>query len=345
MSGRLTSVSSIGTGAIPCIHTLARATGPPLPERAEPATATDLGERILRTLALADSRGYNLTYESLSTLLLGGAEDLPTVRDFVIGSDKVDHDDRFVGLKGRLWTSKCKRRLASNEKWGRLALSIASSFADEYARLNPDVRCVMLAGSAATGGFCDRDDIDLNIIVRDGTKYVSYVTALMLALKYSIRFGGLLGCRYFSRLRKVICINVVWEEGQVRPFARRDEQVAFELLNSVPIHNRPYYREMLSANPWIDGFFPQITQWNRLGDSAREPCTGAGNPSVAAPAATASLALEALSRRTLFALFALVWGLRMGQPHLRKRMMEAEHLKKPYGIFDDPSGTVRERAG
>jgi predicted nucleotidyltransferase len=302
------------------------------------APVAKLGERVLRTLELADSRGYNLTFESLSALLVGGPAQVPELRECVQALEGADTDGDLVGLRGRLRTRKCARRRAANGRWGQYALSIAREYAAELARVCPNVRCVMLAGSAGSGGFCDRDDIDLNIVVRDGTKYTSYLTALLLSLKFSLRYGGRVGSRFLPGLKKVICVNVVWEERQVSPFARRDERLAFELLNSRVIYNEGFHRKMLERNAWAADLFPQL--FTRGGGADPLPVPGA-----AGRAASPSPAVEGFSRSFLFALYYFIWGLRGGQPRLRRRMRFVEEVKRPYGIFDVPPGGARERAG
>jgi predicted nucleotidyltransferase len=297
-----------------------------------------LRERVIRTLELTDSRGYNPSLESLSAILLGGPVDVGSLRQLLCAGGEWEFDGTFAGLPGRLWSSKCADRVRSNGKWSSFAIRIARKFSAEYARICPQVRCIMLAGSAASGGFCDQDDIDLNIVVRDGTKYTSYVSAVMLSLKYSLRYGRHLKGRLVPGIPKVICINVVWEERQVRPFSREDDQLAFELLNSPVLYNRDFHRRMLAANPWVTELFPQL-----LARADRE--IFAEIPAAAEDAAEPSPAVEKFSRTTLFALWNIAWGLRVRQPRLRERMRLVERVKSPYGIFDIPRGGTGRRAG
>lgn len=295
-----------------------------------------LGERVRRTLALAEGREYNLTLERLSALLMGGPADVEALRDTILSDVGLEFDGTFVGHRGRLRTDKCARRKEANGKWLPVALTIAQRFARDYSRICPQVKCVMLAGSAASGGFCPDDDIDLNIVVGDGTKYTSYVAALLLSLEYSLRYGNRIGARYIPGVPKVICINVVWEERQAIPFARRDGQLAFELLNSVVIHDRAFYLRLLDANAWVADYFPQISSATvRNGAVPDDP----GRKTTAKP----SRAMESISRRVLFALYDLVWGLRARQPRLRERMLLVEKVKRPYGIFDVPPGDAGGR--
>ncbi len=132
------------------------------------------------------------------------------------------------------------------------ATTIAQQFAKSLLRICPLVDCVALSGSAATGGYMPADDVDLDLFVRDHAKYLTYAIALALGLLVSLR------SRKSGRLRKVICINVVWTRAQTEPFARNDEALAFELLHCRPIFGAPHFRQVISSNPWILRFFPQL---------------------------------------------------------------------------------------
>jgi hypothetical protein len=86
----------------------------------------------------------------------------------------------------------------------------------------------------------------------------------------------------------------------------------------------------------VGEFFPQMFAHNgQEGPGAmHEAWNGRGRP---------SRAVERLSRRMLFALHGVVWGLRGTRPDLRERMVHVEKVKRPYGIFDDPSYGSEER--
>jgi hypothetical protein len=104
----------------------------------------------------------------------------------------------------------------------------------------------------------------------------------------------------------------------------------------VPLYNRDYYRRMLAGNSWVGGFFPQLLAQNGQDGTGAVPET---RPVRGRP----SRAVERLSRRTLFAMHGIVWGLRGTRPDLRERMVQVEEVKRPYGIFDDPRRSTEER--
>src|SRR5512136_1085105 len=114
--------------------------GQPWPKRngGAPVTASpELGYRAGRTLELADSRGYSLTLQNLSRLLLGGPVEPEALREAVREHGGLEFDGAFVGLRGNHRSEKCARRLEANGRWLPLALDIARHFAREYSRICP----------------------------------------------------------------------------------------------------------------------------------------------------------------------------------------------------------------
>jgi predicted nucleotidyltransferase len=285
----------------------------------------------LKTLKIVESRGYNLSIEKLSENLIGGSINPDELEEIIDRLDNIDYDGTFVASPKMLKTAKCERRARANGKYQKRALEIAGEFTEQYVRLNPWVKCVMVTGSAATGGFCEEDDIDLNIIVKDKTKYTSYVLAILLSLKYSKKYGKLFGPRYIRGVPKVICINVMWEEHQVKPFVRQDEQMAFELFNSKVLYNNDFFDKMVESNDWLNIWFPQMAEMDyrngfRIGNNVRNPNGGARNPPF----------IEPIARKSLFSLFKLVRLIRSRKSESRGRMEFVERAKYPYGIFNVP---------
>src|SRR2546422_228731 len=104
-------------------------------------------------------------------------------------------------------------------------------------------------GLRASGGLEAGDDLDFNRFVDDGTKYIVYLTALLIGVKYSLLHGRTFtkGSSFLGLFPKVTCVNVVWTETDCRPFIRQDEFLAFELLRSVPIAGTAHYARTLES--------------------------------------------------------------------------------------------------
>lgn len=297
----------------------------------------DLKSRILRTVNIIDRRGYNLSLERLSRDLIGGSVDLNELENAVRDIDGIEYDGTYVAMEKRSFANKCSRRTAEHPKHYKRVMAIAKKYSEQYTNLNPWVKCVMVTGSVASGGYCDNDDIDLNIVVHDGAKYTSYLMAMLLSLGYSYRYGKKFRERYIPGIPKVICINVVWEEHQVHPFKRQDGQVAYELLNSKVIFNSDFFRSTIDKNPWLNGWYPQIFTRHKESKRPEDETHTDDRNGIRSPGP-----LEFITKRALFSLFNIVRFARLKKQRARERMDFVENAKYPYGIFDEPGKTLMQ---
>ncbi len=179
----------------------------------------------------------------------------------------------------------------------------------------------------ASGVITKGDDIDFDIVVSDDNKYTTYLMALWLGMRYSIRYRKMAQVRYFRILPKLICINVVWEESQVLPFSRRDEQVAYEIMNTEVVFGQEFFDTLISNNPWITEFFPQVREKGPLViriDKERKV------------GKKVARWREKLSRLMIIFMFRAVRLSRFFDRKRRARMDRVEKAKYPYGLFDVP---------
>jgi hypothetical protein len=295
-----------------------------------------LRERILKTIEIVDRRDYDLSLDKLSEDLVGGNIDKAELQEIIREMSEVAYDGSFVGHRRKLRTEKCMKRVLSHSKYQAVIMKIANEYTASYARLNPHVKCIMVTGSAATGGFSAEDDIDLNFIVEDGTKYSSYLLAVLLSLKYSMRYGRRFKSRFIPGLPKVICVNVVWEASQVKPFVRQDGQVAYELLNSKVLYNPEFFESTVRQNKWLRNWFPQI--YSR---DYKNGGSGNGNGNGKNGRRGSPKLVEGFSRGMLFSFYHLVRMLRGNGSSDKMRMEYVEKAKYPYGIFHRPESEFK----
>jgi hypothetical protein len=197
--------------------------------------------------------GYAPTIQALARDLIGGPVEAPILLQAVRDSSEVVIEDGFVFERGhRDLVIKSRRRVESHRTLNGAAWSIAEGFARALIRTCPFVDCVAVSGSVASGGYESRDDIDLNLFVGDGAKYLVYAIALVLGFRAMLRLRRVRG------LRKLICINVLWTRRESHPFSRQDAGLAFELLRSKPLIGEGHFDDVIASNPWIDAFFPQL---------------------------------------------------------------------------------------
>lgn len=290
----------------------------------------NLEKRIEETLRITESRGYNLTKQKLADKLIGGKITIDQLEYAVKSMKNIVFDDFFIATTENPYFEKCKDRKEKNSHLNKIFLRIAKEFIDEYIQICPWVYCIMLTGSIGSEGVCEKDDIDLDLVVEDHTKYFSYLIAILLSLKYSIKYKKQFHDKYLGFISKVICISVIWEKHQVLPFTRKDEQIAFELLNVKVMYNSNFFRKILHNNLWLNNFFPQIFEENEykkdnkvdeISISTKKKC-----PRI----------FENISFAFMFFFYKIIILSRSKNPALKDRMNLVEKVKYPYGIFDVP---------
>jgi len=303
------------------------------------AAADGLDGRIVKTLDLAARWGYGLSVSQLARLLYGGSAPEGDVARALRQASGVAREDGFATVAGREdLLAKSIDRHRTNGALAEAYHGIARAFARDLLRHSPFVRAVAVSGSTATGGLGEGDDVDLSLFAEDGTKYVVYLAALLLGIKYSVRhrrpFAG--GSSFLGLVPKVTCVNVVWTEEECCPFIRQDALLAFELLRSRAISGCDHYRQVLEANPWLGEHFPQVFGETGEGTVASPPPSGiarflrwfAGSPA-------RRRWLDRTCRHAARALHRVVDLSRERNPEAVRRVQFLRHVKFPYDVFQD----------
>jgi len=300
-----------------------------------PSGAADdrLGERVVESLQIMADRGYNPTVALLSEMMVGGRIDPKVLAARLPVLDGVLVEDGFVHLEGKGFVDACKRRVEAHARLEALYRGVAEEYTRDLVRLCPWVRCVMLVGSAATGGLCEGDDLDLNIVVDDRRKFSTLLVGSMLNRKYALKYRSRLkyARSHHYLLPMFMCLNIVWEDREVRPFRRRDQQLAYELMSAKVLAGEDHFRGMLDANGWLRDIYPQMFEGGGPGEGAMT-----SGPALAASHRVGPL--EGLARRVMFGMERTVRILLSRQPGVLERMDYWEGMKRPYGIYDLPQG-------
>ena len=301
-------------------------------------SAEGLRSRAGRTLALMHRWGYAPSLPVLAAQLLQGPVDEATLRSAVSGHAGFTVRDGFVCLRGsESLIRRSKDRVDLNRSLAEQGWDLAREFASELVRTCPFVEAIALSGSLASGGYGPRDDIDFDLIVEPGSKYTCYLLAHLVGLRYGwrLRHRPLDELHHTPLLPKIMCINVVWTDDQIRPFERRDENMAFELFRCIPMVGVRRFEEALRMNPWVCEFFPQAygrawpegaaggrTLIGRVLAGVRE------NPRM-------RRFVERVCRRVSWQLSRGVQSSRRKNPAAAARMEFLRQAKYPYEVFQD----------
>jgi hypothetical protein len=301
------------------------------------ASAPSLGARVVRTARIAEARGFCFHHEDLAPLLVQGPAEPGAVARAAEREPSLNLVDGFVSLRGReALVAHSRRRRNRDPAAVARAETTATEFARRLAADCPLVECVALAGSHATGAGLEGDDVDVNVFCGDGAKFIAYALALMHASRFSLSPSASRGmAERVGPLPKVVCVNTVFERSQTSPFARRDDQLAFELLISRPVLGAERFSEVVETNPWLLELFPQIAMRPPSGsqDGGSSPPHTALGRSMASLNGSRSV-LNALGYWLASAAHLAVDFTRRGDPVAAGRIRRLRRMKHPYDVLD-----------
>lgn len=305
-----------------------------LAEAPEDGVAT----RAVRTLTLMHRWGYAPPLETLAEQLLGGSASPGELKATLSRSSEVHIEDGFICLRGdEGLLEKSRERVRSDRSLNHSVRIIAEEFTRDLVRHCPFLECIALSGSVASGGYARGDDIDFDLFVETGTKYVSYLMANLLGLKYAWRYRNIESddLHRMPLLPKVTCINVVWPADQTRPFVRQDAGLAFELLRCLPLWGAQRFREVLDDNSWLDDYVPQLRNRRSADLVSISPSPIWRILSSLRKHRAALRWLESGSRTIAWLLYHFVQGSRRRLPGAKERMEFLRRVKFPYEVFQD----------
>jgi len=298
----------------------------------------NVAERAGETLKIMHRWGYSPTIDALAKNLLGGSVRPADLARALGAQGQILVQDGFVSLLGyEGLIQRSSERVESHRVLNGDAWSVARMFTADLARLCPFLKCVAVCGSLASGGYAKSDDLDFDLFVSSGTKYVTYLLATVVGLKYSWRYRK----RRLSRIHqvwglpKLICINVVWTEDEVKPFVRRDADAAFELLRCHPVLGAAYFGHVCQENEWVGSYFPQVFIDHHWETPQPSPSflnillrrLGRHRPTLRM--------LECLSRGIVWLLYHFVQWTRRHDPEALHRMDFLRKVKWPYEVLQD----------
>lgn len=193
------------------------------------------------TVAYGDIFDYPLTREELSRWSISGVSSVSSVG--------IEEKKGFFVLRGRARIIALRKQRAhiAQAKWKRIAV-IAWVF-----RLIPTVTLVGVTGGLAMNNARIGDDIDLFLVTRSGTLWVTRMMVTLLAESLRLRRRP-----NDQSVKDKICLNMfVSEDSLALPLGERDLFSAHEVLQMVPLWERGgVYSKFLAANRWVKDYLP-----------------------------------------------------------------------------------------
>lgn len=225
------------------------------------AAQSESPERVRRTVALLSRRGYALSPVRLGAMCIGGSLSEQEVRRAVAASTSLTMVHDLVVDRERMpRVDEILRRSDGHAATSPGYIAMTHRFVRTLVTLAPFVRSVWIAGSLASGGFRESDDVDLNLVVDDGHRHLAYVAVNALGLIHAMRYRGKPVDDLTRRpiAPRLMTANLILETSQLAPLARRDEGMAFELLVSQPVFGGEVFEEIVTSNPQLAEHFPQL---------------------------------------------------------------------------------------
>jgi hypothetical protein len=290
--------------------------------------AGDVRDRLERTVAILERRGYAVTPSRLAELCLGGAVSEAEVHAALTGDGLRLRDGLVVssGLAEAAPAISC--RAAAHAGNAARCLPVTLAFVRTLVRCCPFVLSVSIAGSLASGGYLASDDVDLNLIVADGRRHLAYVAVNLLGIAHALRHRGKPVDTHSMRplAPRFMTANLIIERSQCLPLVRQDVDMAYEFMASMPVYGIALWREVVATNSGLSDHFPQLEE-RRFPDALRvRPAL----PDWLFPAR-----LDGLARAFGSAGWRYMQWTRRRRPEALARVAFVRRTMRPYALFDE----------
>ena len=287
-------------------------------------------ERVVRSVALLQRRGFAVTPARLASLCIGG----PVSERDVSRVAATSHGIRIVdGLvmdgSSPLRATSISDRAQGHEALAARYIAMTQRFVSALVAWAPFVRSVWIAGSLASGGFRETDDVDLNLVVDDGHRHLAYVAVNLLGLAHAMAHRSKPVDDLTRRpvAPRLMTANLILELSDLSPLARTDEGMAFELLVSEPVFGPDVFFQVIEDNPALVRHFPQLAM--KRAHHVIDPAPRTRVPGWLFPSA-ADGAARALGR----AAWRYMQWTRRHRPDALARVAFVRETMRPYTLFD-----------
>jgi hypothetical protein len=292
------------------------------------AVPTGLADRLRRTVALLERRGYALPPPRLANVCLGGRVPVGELLGCLPAAGLGVESGLVVSASGRDRAAAIRRRQSAHDSAAAAYLAEAESFSRTLAAWFPFVLSVSIAGSLASGGFRESDDVELNLVVEDGRRHLAYVVLNLLGIANALGHRGKPVDAHTARplAPRVMTANLVLERSQCFPLARQDEEMAYELLASRPVVGAAFLASVVAANGGLSEHFPQL---------ADRPAVVPAEVGRRLPAGLFPRLLDPPARMLGMAAWKYMQWTRRNRPEALARVSFVRSTMRPYALFDE----------
>jgi hypothetical protein len=208
-------------------------------------------------------------------------------------------------------------------------IAMTQSFVRRLVTVAPFIRSVWIAGSLASGGFRETDDVDLNLVVDDGHRHLAYVAVNVLGMLHALAHRAKPVDDLTRRpvAPRLMTANLILEHRQVSPLARTDAAMAFELLVSEPVHGADVYARIIDENPALHEHYPQLV--------SKPAAHAISAPAARIPDWVYPSAADGAARIFGRAAWRYMQWTRRHRPDALARVAFVRETMRPYTLFDE----------
>jgi hypothetical protein len=205
---------------------------------------------IVKTLIYSSIFEYPLTKEELWQFAIAKKPlHQPSFFTAISESSMITHTKDFYSLKEE--KGLVALRIA-REKIAAKKLRIARRVSAILAKI-PMILFIGISGSLSMANTKEEDDIDLFIITKQQSVWLTRVCILLM-----LELLGKRRKKYATKVNNTICINLLLEESHLQ-FSEDMHSLytAHEVVQVKPLFNRDHtYEKFLAANVWVKKFMP-----------------------------------------------------------------------------------------
>jgi len=287
-----------------------------------------VSDRVWQTVALLRRRGFAVPPARLAELCAGGCLSEAEVRWAVASSpDMSIAEDLVVDHPSLSRVTEIRRRALTHLTDSQPYIEMTLRFVRKLVQVAPFVRSVSIAGSLASGGFRNSDDVDLNLIVDDGYRHIAYVAVNSLGLFHALghRAKPVDDLTRRPLAPRLMTANLILEHSQCLQLRRHDEDMAFELLIAEPVFGLDTINELIDANPVLLDHFPQL---------AEKQAPLLIDPVKRLPTVLFPKVLDGAARAVGEAAWRYMQWTRRDRPEALARVAYVRSTMRPYTLFD-----------
>ena len=290
--------------------------------------AGDVRDRLERTVAILERRGYAVAPARLGELCLGGAVTEADVGAAITGDGLCLRDGLVVSAALADSAPAISRRAAAHADNAARCLPVTLGFVRSLVRLCPFVLSVSIAGSLASGGYLASDDVDLNLIVEDGHRHLAYVAINLLGIAHALRHRGKPVDTHTMRpvAPRFMTANLILERSQCLPLGRQDVDMAYEFMASIPVYGIALWRQVVATSSGLSEHFPQLEDRQFTTVLRARP---------ALPGWLFPARLDSVARAVGRAGWRYMQWTRRRRPEALARVAFVRHTMRPYALFDE----------